>query len=227
MSDKLSIIIPVLDEGPILVTFLRELQFLRERNCELIVADGGSGDGSPGLARPLADRVLVGERGRARQMNAAAAVARGEILWFLHADSRIPAEPDRSIRQALAEGRLWGRFDVRLSGRRPLLRVVETLINWRSCLSGVASGDQGIFVDRATFQAVGGYPDIPLMEDVALSLALRRRGWPACLKDRLITSSRRWERDGIWRTIFLMWRLRLAYALGADPSRLARLYNGG
>lgn len=219
---------PVLNEAPLLARCLAPLQALRGRGCELIVADGGSQDGTPERAAPLADRVLVGARGRARQMNAGAAAARGAILWFLHGDSLSPAGADQLIQDALTRsGRVWGRFDVRLSGRRPALRMVETAMNLRSRLTGIATGDQGLFMYRDAFQEVGGYPDIPLMEDIALSGRLKRLSRPVCLGQRLVTSSRRWERDGVGRTVLLMWRLRLAYWLGADPGRLAKLYHGG
>jgi rSAM/selenodomain-associated transferase 2 len=169
--------------------------------------------------------VVAAPRGRARQQNAGAAAATGDVLLFLHADTRLPPDADARIAAALAApGACWGRFDVRLTGRAPLLRLVERLISLRSRLTGIATGDQAIFVRRDTFQAIGGFPDQPLMEDVALSRALRRIARPACLREAVLTSSRRWETRGIWRTIVLMWRLRLAYALGADPAELARRY---
>ncbi|MEI2783937.1 MAG: TIGR04283 family arsenosugar biosynthesis glycosyltransferase [Candidatus Competibacter sp.] len=158
-------------------------------------------------------------------MNAGARQANGDILWFLHADSLPPPDALSLIRAALAgRERGWGRFDVRLSGRRPSLRMVEFSMNLRSRLTGIATGDQGIFVRRDLFERIGGYPPIALMEDIALSRTLKRYGRPVCLRQRVLTSSRRWERDGIARTVLLMWRLRLAYFLGADPDRLARIY---
>lgn len=225
--DVVSIIIPVLNEAAGLAACLQTLQPLRDRHCEVIVVDGGSADRSVAIATPLADLVLVAQRGRARQMNVGAQAARGDILWFLHGDSRPPPNAEECIRAALkAQRHAWGRFNVRLSGRKPLLRVVAMLMNWRSCLTGIATGDQGIFVRRSLFVQVGGYPEIPLMEDIALSRTLKRHsGRPVCLRQRLLTSSRRWEENGIWNTILLMWRLRLAYFLGADPAVLARLYD--
>lgn len=221
----LSIVVPVLDEAEVIEPALAALAPLRARGHEVIVVDGGSTDGTPALARPLADRVLRAPRGRARQMNAGARAARGEVLLFLHADTRLPDAADRLVLAGLARrGRGWGRFDARLSGRHPLLRLTGWLFSLRSRLTGVATGDQAIFVRRDWFEAVGGYPDLPLMEDLALSRALKRRGRPLCLRQRVTTSSRRWERHGILRTILLMWRLRLAYYLGADPHELARLY---
>jgi rSAM/selenodomain-associated transferase 2 len=222
---RISIVLPVLNEETQIVRCLRFLQPMRGLDCELIVVDGGGHDRTVALAEPLADQVLVGPRGRALQMNAGARRASGEILWFLHADSIPPDDATERIRAALANPtHPWGRFDVRLSGRHPLLRVVETLMNFRSGLTGIATGDQGIFVRREWFERVDGFPAIPLMEDIALSRRLRRHGWPIRLRQRLQTSSRRWERDGILRTILLMWWLRLAYFLGADPARLARIY---
>lgn len=221
----LSIVVPVLDEAEVIEPALAALAPLRARGHEVIVVDGGSTDGTPALARPLADRVLRAPRGRARQMNAGARAARGEVLLFLHADTRLPDAADRLVLAGLARrGHGWGRFDARLSGRHPLLRLTGWLFSLRSRLTGVATGDQAIFVRRDWFEAVGGYPDIPLMEDLALSRALKRRGRPLCLRQRVTTSSRRWERHGILRTILRMWRLRLAYYLGADPHELARLY---
>jgi rSAM/selenodomain-associated transferase 2 len=225
MSSRIAIILPVLNEEARIVACLNFLQPLRGQDCELIVVDGGSGDRAMTLAEPLADRVMTGPRGRAAQMNAGARLASGDILWFLHADSLPPPNAATLLRAALAPpNRHWGRFDVRLSGRHPLLRVVETSMNVRSRFTGIATGDQGIFARREVFERVGGYPPIALMEDIALSRLLKRHGQPVCLRQRLTTSSRRWEQDGILRTILLMWRLRLAYFLGADPDRLARIY---
>jgi rSAM/selenodomain-associated transferase 2 len=146
------------------------------------------------------------------------------VLLFLHADTALPEAADRMIAGAVGAGREWGRFDVHIVGRHRMLPVIATLMNWRSRHTGIATGDQAIFVTRKAFDAVGGYPDIALMEDIALSRALRRRSPPACLSARVRTSGRRWEQHGVWRTIWLMWRLRAAYWLGADPVELARRY---
>jgi rSAM/selenodomain-associated transferase 2 len=187
--------------------------------------DGGSQDGTVELAAPLADRILVAARGRASQMNAGAAKARGDALLFLHADTRLPPDADRLIVERLAaSGRAWGRFDVTIAGRHPLLVLVGVTMNLRSRLTGIATGDQAMFVTRAAFDHAGGFPNIPLMEDVALSSRLKRIGRPLCLKERVVTSGRRWERHGVMRTILLMWRLRLAYFFGAQPADLARWY---
>ena len=222
---RLSIVIPVLDEADEIGDALRALAPLRERGTEIIVVDGGSHDATVARATPLADRVIVTPRGRALQMNAGARIASGCLLLFLHADTRLPHAADRLVMDVLVRtGRLWGRFDVRIAGRHPLLRVVAAMMNLRSRLTGVATGDQAIFVKRALFATVGGFPDIPLMEDVALSSRLKRCGRPLCLAERVTTSGRRWETRGVMRTIVLMWRLRLAYRLGADPASLARIY---
>ncbi|HRD67470.1 MAG TPA: TIGR04283 family arsenosugar biosynthesis glycosyltransferase [Candidatus Competibacter sp.] len=222
---RISIILPVLNEQAGIVACLQALQPLRGQNCELIVVDGLSCDGTVALAKPLADRVIAGPKGRAAQMNAGARQASGDILWFLHADSLPPPDAGSSIRAALEKtDRCWGRFDVRLSGRQLSLRMVEFSMNRRSRWTGIATGDQGIFVRRSLFEQIGGYPPIALMEDIALSRLLKRYGWPVCLRQRLQTSSRRWERDGVARTILSMWGLRLAYFFGADPDKLARIY---
>ena len=223
-----SLVVPVLDEAGTIPQSLGPIQPLRGNGIEVIVADGGSRDGTRRVARPLCDRLVQAPRGRARQMNAGAGAASGPVLLFLHADTRLPPGWDRAVRDATsARGRAWGRFDVRFDGPHPMLRVVERAMNLRSRLSGIATGDQAIFVTRDVFLAAGGFPDIELMEDVALSRALRARSRPACLREKVVTSSRRWERGGIARTIVLMWRLRLEYALGADPGRLARMYRDG
>jgi len=223
----ISVVVPVLDEAATLAGALAPLQSARGRTAEVIVVDGGSRDGTPGVAHPLSDRVLSAPRGRAHQMNAGAEVAGGQVLLFLHADTLLPSGWAAMVRGALeVRGREWGRFDVRLDGPHPMLRVVERAMNLRSRLSGIATGDQAMFVTRAAFGAVGGFPRIALMEDIALSRVLRARSRPACLHTAVVTSSRRWERNGIVRTIALMWRLRLRYALGADPDDLARLYRG-
>ena len=225
MSPRLSLILPVLNEASIAVSALQALQPLRSAGHELILVDGGSTDDTVVLGGPLVDRVETSAPGRARQMNAGAAVARGAVLWFLHLDTRVfPGAAGQILDGLLASGKEWGRFDVRLSGRHPLLRLVERLMNLRSRLSGIATGDQGIFVRRELFWTLGGYPEIPLMEDIALSRDLKRQGRPLCLTKRLTTSSRRWERQGVLRTVLLMWRLRLAFFLGADPVNLAKAY---
>jgi len=225
LSGRLSIIIPALNEQAVIVETLQALQALRELGHEVIVVDGGSSDKTHSLAAPLVDRILRAERGRARQMIIGAQFAHHDILLFLHADTRLPAKADVLIFEGLEKtGRKWGRFDVRLSGQAWLLRVVERLMNWRSCLTSIATGDQAIFMQRNLYEQAEGFPDIPLMEDIALSRRLRRFSRPVCIRTPVLTSSRRWERYGIVRTILLMWSLRLAYALGVSPWTLKRFY---
>lgn len=219
----ISVIIPALDE---------ELQIAATLACarapavrEVIVVDGGSRDATARLARQHADLVLNAARGRAAQMNAGAAAARGDVLLFLHADTRLPPGFDAAVLVALADPAVvGGRFDVRLVPDSPLLRLVGALMNLRSRLTRIATGDQAIFVRRAVFEAMGGFAEIPLMEDVAFSRALKRRGSVACLQQRVETSSRRWLRDGPVHTILRMWWLRLLYACGVPPERLRRYY---
>lgn len=219
---KLSIVIPTLNEAQTIGAALAALALLRARGHEALVADGGSDDGTRDIARPLADRVIVAQRGRARQMNAGAAAATGDALLFLHADTRLPAQADQIIFHAL-EQNPWGRFDVTIEGRSGLFPVIAFFMNLRSRLTGVATGDQAIFVRRADF---AGFPEIALMEDIAFSKAMKHRGAPAALHEKVTTSGRRWERQGVLRTMVLMWRLRLAFFLGAEPDELARRYAG-
>jgi rSAM/selenodomain-associated transferase 2 len=224
MSPALCIVVPVLDEASNLAAFLGALQPLRQRGARVVVVDGGSADDSLAIARHLADIAFIAPQGRARQMNAGAAACRADLLLFLHADTRLPHDADVLLRRALQGPRDWGRFDVAIDSPRPVLRVVEALMNLRSRWTGIATGDQAIFVRKHLFDQIGGFPDQPLMEDVALSTRLKRLGPPACLCERVTTSARRWERHGPWRTILLMWRLRAAYFLGADPAKLALRY---
>jgi rSAM/selenodomain-associated transferase 2 len=222
---QISVIIPALNEGAAISATLQALQPLRRRGHELIVVDGGSGDATVELAGALADRVIRSEPGRATQMQAGAGAARGATLWFLHADSIAPAHADQLIQQALQdESVCWGRFDVRFPDRGRLLRLIAWSMNTRSRLSGIATGDQGIFVKRSSYEQAGGFPSIPLMEDIALSRALKKQSKPACLQHCLGTSARRWLEHGIMRTILLMWCLRLGYFLGISPQRLASHY---
>jgi rSAM/selenodomain-associated transferase 2 len=224
---SLSIIVPVLDEAAIIAGSLQALAPLRQRGVEVIVVDGGSRDGTPELARPHADDIVTAARGRGAQMNAGAVVARGDVLLFLHADTRLPPEADRLVLRALVGADAWGRFDVRIEGRSPLLVLVAALMNWRSRLTGIATGDQAMFATRKAFAKAGGCPEIPLMEDIALSQRLKRIVRPICLTARVSTSGRRWEQHGVMRTMLMMWRLRLAFFLGADPAALAKRYGYG
>lgn len=221
---RLSIIVPVLDEAPGIVATLQALQPLRTAGAQIIVADGGSRDDSRALAQPLCDVLVASARGRALQMNAGAALARGEVLLFLHADSVLPDGAPLLIEAALAGGAQWGRFDVAIEGRSPLLRVIAFMMNLRSRLSGIATGDQAMFCTRALFDHLGGFAPIALMEDIDFSRRALSLSAPACLRARVRTSGRRWEKHGVLRTIGLMWTLRLRYFFGADPQVLARRY---
>jgi rSAM/selenodomain-associated transferase 2 len=225
---RLSIIMPVLDEGESIAGALDALAELRALGVEVIVVDGGSQDATVQRARMRADQVLMAPCGRALQMNAGAAKASGNVLLFLHADTQLPPEAERLVLDGLARsGRDWGRFDVLIDGRHPMLKLVAFMMNLRSRLTGIATGDQALFVKRDVFETAGGFPEIPLMEDIALSKRLKRLSRPLCLRERAATSGRRWEKHGVIRTILLMWRLRLAYFLGADPAALAGRYRYG
>ena len=222
---RLSIIVPVLNEAAGIESCLTSLAGLRAAGCEVIVVDGGSGDETPTRAAPGCDRLLRSARGRATQMHAGATVARADLLLFLHADTRLPLGALDAI-EAATHGRKfgWGRFDVRLDSTRASLRLVATMMNLRSRVTGIATGDQALFMTRAAYAAAGGYPAIALMEDIAISKQLKRRCAPACLRLKVLTSARRWESRGVLATIVLMWRLRLAYFFGASPESLARRY---
>jgi len=217
---RLSVVVPTLNEAAGIGAALAALAPLRRRGQEVIVVDGGSDDATVDLAAPLADQVLRTGQGRALQMNAGARAARGGALLFLHADTRLPEDADALVLRALKD-HLWGRFDVRIAGTSRLLGAVACAMNLRSRLTGIATGDQAIFVRREAF---AGFPEIALMEDIAFSRAMKRHGRPACVASRVVTSGRRWEAHGLLRTVLLMWRLRLLYALGVPAERLARLY---
>ena len=224
MRPALCIVLPVLDEGPSLATRLRALEGLRQRGARVVVVDGGSQDDTLAIARRHADLALLAPRGRASQMNAGAAACPADVLLFLHADTVLPENADVLVRRATLGPFAWGRFDVLIDSPRRLLGVVGTLMNLRSRWTGIATGDQALFVRHDLFQRIGGFPDLPLMEDIAICRLLKQQGRPACLRELVSTSARRWERHGVWRTIFLMWRLRAAYFFGADPRELAIQY---
>ena len=223
-TPDLSIVMPVLDEAQCVVTALDRLAAWQREGVEVIVVDGGSVDGTAALASGRADAVIASPPGRALQMNAGAARARGGILLFLHADTRLPADAPAAIARALARGAAWGRFDVSIEGRSALFPLIAALMNWRSALSGIATGDQAMFMRCSAFGTVGGFPEQPLMEDVALSRALLRLGRPARLRGRAVTSGRRWEKNGVWSTIWMMWRLRWLYWRGTPVDALAEAY---
>lgn len=222
---RLSLILPLLNERALLPELIAHLCPWRQReDCEVILVDGGSSDGSAELLRAAGFQVLSGERGRALQMNRGAAAASGDILLFLHADSRLPAQALPLIEASMAGRKCWGRFDVRISGRSRWFPLIAALMNLRSRVTGIATGDQAIFVHRETFHALGGFAQQPLMEDIELSRRLLRLSRPACIRARVCTSGRRWQANGVWRTVLLMWRLRLAYWCGVPVEKLAREY---
>ncbi|MGF1615378.1 MAG: TIGR04283 family arsenosugar biosynthesis glycosyltransferase [Gammaproteobacteria bacterium] len=222
---RLSIVIPVLNDAAVLKSYLSLMQSLRRAGHEIVLVDGGSCDGTQDVARPLVDTVLSARRGRAYQMNAGAAIARGDVLVFVHADTRLPDDAAQQVCAAMrGRSAVWGRFDVRLSGRRWWARMIEWSMNWRSRVTGIATGDQAVFVRRCAFLRLGGFPELLLMEDIAMSRRLKRMARPVCLKARVTTSSRRWETHGWLRTMLLMWGLRLAFALGVNATSLARIY---
>jgi rSAM/selenodomain-associated transferase 2 len=223
MQPLLSIIIPVLNEAEQLPAKLLALQSLREQ-CELVLVDGGSADGSENIALAYVDKVLTSPPGRAKQMNTGAAQANADIFLFLHADTQLPAGAAGLILQAVQRGYHWGRFDVQFDSRQTLFRIIAFMMNLRSRLTGIATGDQALFMTRQAFQTVNGFADIALMEDIAISTALKKLGRPYCFTEQVVTSARRWRQYGVLNTIFLMWYLRLAYFFGADPSVLASRY---
>lgn len=221
---SLSVIMPVWREAVTVESTLSRLQSLRSQGHEIIVVDGGSDDGTISLAQPLCDRVMVSDPGRAVQMNAGAAAASGDILLFLHADTLLPSTALQRLAEFAESASVWGRFDVRLSGQRRLFRVIGWFMNRRSRLSGIATGDQAMFVRRSVFEELGGFASIPLMEDVELSSRLKKLSRPFCITDPVTTDSRRWQNNGPWRTVFLMWRIRWRYWRGESPEALAKLY---
>jgi rSAM/selenodomain-associated transferase 2 len=221
-----SIIIPTLDEEQSIVNCLMALQPLRDR-CELIVVDGGSMDNTRALAQPLADKVIESVKGRAIQMNTGSENAVGEALIFLHADTFLPQNALNQVAQAINNNSQWGRFDVSLSGSHPMLKVIAIFMNWRSRITGIATGDQAIFLSKRLFDSVGRYPAIPLMEDIELCKKLKKISPPVCLKAKVTSSGRRWEQFGVIKTVLLMWSLRLRYYFGADLQRLVHLYSRG
>ncbi|HEY8037780.1 MAG TPA: TIGR04283 family arsenosugar biosynthesis glycosyltransferase [Methylobacter sp.] len=224
---KFSIIIPTLNEEKTIASCLLPLQSLRS-NCEIIMVDAT--ENQPTNSYPhthLADKIISSAKGRARQMNIGASHANGDILIFLHADTYLPENPLQLIEQHISNGKQWGRFDIQLSGSHFMLNIIASMMNLRSRLTGIATGDQVIFATKKAFAAVGHYPDIALMEDIALSKALKKISPPVCINAKVTSSGRRWERYGIYRTILLMWSLRLRYFFGADPQLLAALYSRG
>ncbi|WP_027854968.1 TIGR04283 family arsenosugar biosynthesis glycosyltransferase [Marinobacterium litorale] len=222
---RLSIIVPILNEAEALPGLLDQCSRLQNQGCEVVLVDGGSDDGSVALVHARGFKVVAAPRGRARQMNAGATQSTGELLLFLHADTRLSDQCLEQLKHHLnLTPVVWGRFNVRISGRSVMLPIIARLMNLRSRLSGIATGDQAIFISRVAFDQVGGFPDQPLMEDIEISSRLRKLAPPTCLPGPVFTSGRRWDRNGAWKTIFLMWQLRWAYWRGTTAETLARRY---
>ena len=222
---KLSFIIPVLNEAGNIKSVLRSLQPIRQAGHEVIVVDGGSKDDTSSQALPLADLVVSSQKGRARQMNAGAAQATGDVFVFLHADTSLPEQATQLIINALSDrNQLWGRFDITLQGKRIMFQLIAWFMNVRSRLTGIATGDQCLFVKREVFESIRGFADIPLMEDIHISSKLKKLSPPVCLKAKVVTSSRRWQEQGILKTILLMWYLRAGYFFGRAPEQLVKIY---
>jgi rSAM/selenodomain-associated transferase 2 len=220
---RISVVIPALNEEKSIRTTVAALASLDP--ADIIVVDGGSTDRTREISESLGITVIASQRGRGRQMNHGARQATGDVLLFLHADTRLPESAFEDIRSALDDpGCVGGRFDVELAGDHWLLKVIGAMISYRSRMTKVATGDQAIFVRRTVFEAIGGFPDLPLMEDIAFCRALKRMGDVACLRSRVRTSARRWEREGIWQTMLRMWTLKLLYLAGVSPIRLKRYY---
>lgn len=213
----------MLNEADNIQGCLLRLQAWRQQ-CEIIVVDGGSSDNSIELAAPLIDKVISSAQGRAKQMNAGAEAAKGDVLVFLHADTILPVNAIELIKQY---GHNWGRFNIKLMGKPFMLKVVSFFMNWRSRITGIATGDQVIFVNRVLFDKVGAYPNIELMEDISLCTSLKKISAPNCVFAQVESSGRRWETFGVFKTIGLMWSLRLGYFFGVEPKQLANLYTRG
>lgn len=228
-DSTVSIVVPVLNEIETLPELLRHLSRLGKSNAihyDIVLVDGGSHDGTVQAATQAGFRVVSSPKGRARQMNAGASATRGDILLFLHADTRLPQNALEQVHSALgqADQASWGRFNVRITGDAFMLKIVARMMNLRSRITGIATGDQAMFIHRSLFDEVGGFPDLPLMEDIELSSSLRRIQHPVCLRSKVITSGRRWIDNGVWKTIVLMWQLRWAYWRGVPAEQLAERY---
>lgn len=224
LTVRLAIIVPVRNEAVGLARFLDTLQPLRKQGTTVVVVDGGSSDATASIAAPLCDALLRAPAGRAGQMNAGARHGDASVFLFLHADTLLPVGAVPQIENAINSGALWGRFDVTILGRSRWLPIIGAMMNLRSRCTGIATGDQALFVRKNTFDSLGGYADLALMEDIALCKRLRALAWPACLSARVQTSGRRWDERGALRTILLMWNLRWRYWRGEPVQELAKAY---
>ena len=214
-----TVIIPVLNEAPHIEKLLAPLT-----DIDVIIVDGGSTDNTLALLTAFKAKVIQGSTGRARQMNAGAAEATGDILIFLHADTRLPEGWQNNLRDFADSKKVWGRFNVQFDETAPAFLVIAFMMNWRSRLTGICTGDQAIFVRRSAFDKHNGFADIPLMEDIDISRRLRRESWPYCVPDKATTSARLWRARGLIRTVLHMWWYRLQYFFGVSPERLVKSY---
>ncbi|ARQ00887.1 TIGR04283 family arsenosugar biosynthesis glycosyltransferase [Pseudorhodoplanes sinuspersici] len=224
-SPVLSIIVPVLNEARTITNALTALKPFRQRGVEVIVVDGGSDDDTAQLAQPLADRVIRGPRGRAAQMNEGAKAASGFIFLFLPSEITLPADADTQVMYGRArDTSVWGRFDMRLTGQHALLPIAARILNWRSRMSGIASSEQAIFIQRETFFRLGGFPDMPVMDDVEMSKRLKAISPPICVASRVTVPARRFDREGFWTTLRMMWLMRFRYRMGMKPAEILKRY---
>ena len=223
-APRVSIVVPVLNEAASIRSVLARLSLLRGGDAEVVIVDGGSTDDTLAEARSFCEHLICAPRGRGSQMNAGAQKASGDVLIFLHADTTLPMRALDVVTQAIDRGATWGRFDVTIDGASRWFPVISFMMNLRSRWTKIATGDQAIFVLRTAFIESGGFPDIPLMEDVSFCSTMRSRSRPACLKEKVITSGRRWEKNGVLRTVLTMWWLRLRFFLGTSPEKLALEY---
>lgn len=221
---SIAVIVPVLNEAAGLAAIMEQARQLTIEGAQLVWVDGGSTDGTAQLLQAGGFQVVASQPGRALQMNTGAAWVTSDRLLFLHADTTLPLSALSEVQRALSGRFVWGRFDVRIQGRSRWLPVVAFMMNVRSRCTGIATGDQALFMTRAAFDAVGGFPAQALMEDIDMSRKLKRLSAPACLRSKATTSGRRWDTRGAWRTILLMWKLRWAYWRGAAPDDIARAY---
>jgi rSAM/selenodomain-associated transferase 2 len=221
---KLSVVVPVLNEELNLSRITSHLRSVIEQGHEVIIVDGGSTDNTLTIAYEITDTVIISKKGRALQMNSGASIASGKVVLFLHADTLLPENVAEIISAACVGESFWGRFDVRLSNNKYVYRLIECMMNMRSSLTSIVTGDQAIFIEKSLFDRIGGFPEIALMEDIEISRRLKKISKPVRLKSRVVTSSRRWERNGVFATVFLMWKLRLYYFFGVSPEKLNQMY---
>jgi len=221
---KLSVIVPVINEEMNLSRIAGCLRSVIEQGHEVIIVDGGSTDNTLTIAYDITDTIIISKKGRALQMNNGASVASGNVVLFLHADTLLPENVAEIISDVYVGENFWGRFDVRLSNEKYVYRLIECMMNMRSSLTSIVTGDQAMFFEKNLFDRIGGFPEIALMEDVEISRQLKKISKPVRLKSKVVTSSRRWETNGVVATVLLMWKLRLYYFFGVSPEKLSQMY---